>query len=155
MSVQVLTGHGYGPVTITFPSLTVEGLRANTNRDGEVPVLAWCPNAGDARDSWNEQRMKDALGDHWDWLRERTFLTPVEYVTVQADDEEGLALAAEVLRELHGSFAGLIGEDEWDHTEKCVSCMEPRAWQYPEDAWCEVHTMCRDCDWSESHEEEA
>ena len=144
-SITVTTGHGYGPVTLTFDyGLSADGLHAEA-RDvmvdgiGEVIVFAYAPNAGDPRDEWNRDRFidrLDAVGAEFTKEWQAHWATPLEFIVVPANDVAGLAEAAQVLTDLYVSFDGMLDPDEWEALPKCPECGDPS----PEG---EVHEYCR------------
>lgn len=146
--MTVTTGHGYGPVTMTFDfGLSADGLHGMATRVmvdgiGEVPVFAYAPNAGDARDEWNVERLMERL-DGTEARRDRQphWATPMEYVIVPANDREGLEIAARALREMYVSFDGVLDITEWEQTPKCDVCMHPEG----DEEWCGEHGNHADC----------
>lgn len=118
-SVTVTTGHGYGPVTMTFDfGLSADGLHAmarNVMVDGvgEVAVFTYAPNAGDPRDEWNRDRFLARLEGYDATLAYMAhWATPLEQITVAANDHEGLAVAAKALTDLYVSFDGLLDPEQ-------------------------------------------
>ena len=143
-AVTVATGHGYGPVTMTFENgLTPDGLAQRADSDGEVPVFAYAPNAGDPRDEWNRERLVERLGDGAIEFRVANWATPLQMVAVRADDPAALVIAADSLRELYRTFAGMLDEDEWDALPKCDVCGIPESWE--DHDWCGEHGNHVEC----------
>ena len=141
MTSTVCTGAGYGPVTLTFDSLTLDGLRHAADPDGDVAVFAYAPNAGHELDAWHEEKLCEHLGEHVSWGRHRNFLTPLRMAYVPADDTEGLTLALEFLQHLEDY--PIWDDDGWAMREyECAYGIAAEAAQRedldPETVWARI-----------------
>jgi hypothetical protein len=97
--VQLSTGCGYGPVSITVPD-TLDPYAAECNTEGECVVFAYAPNAGNPIDSANAQTVETLLPEGA-WGIHRTFATPLRlyYVTITRDNRDTVREMWETLQD--------------------------------------------------------
>lgn len=117
-TADVCTGAGYGPVTLTVPfPITGESLAAYARDNGrdDVFVMAYAPNAGHPLDAHHESVIMGELGDHAGAWTQGSWLTPIRYVYVSADDAEGCEIAADLLARMFDY--PILDEDTWSEVE--------------------------------------